>query len=172
MGFFLEDKIVRLPLQSKGMIQNKYMWQVVIPYVPFFGPGIDFTFLARSTSVPDFKREFTKVRTTAGTEFTVPHRADYASNEWPLTLYLPEFDTIYGALFAWSAFIDEFPTDSIKTTGILSLLSLNGLSVNKIFIFKGIYPLNIPAIDDLNFDSVSDLIEINTIFAFDNITYV
>lgn len=168
MASWYERQAVLFPIKSLGQFQYSFMWRIDMPYIPIVGPNLEISYQAKSTSVPDIKLESTIIKTIGGKEFTLPHKKEY-THDWNVVLLLPDIDFLVRKLFVWFTLIDYLPIEVLKTSATISLLSLNGKVVNKLYRLSGIYPKNSPSISDLSYDSVTDLITLEQQFAVDEI---
>lgn len=170
MSDFARRNMVKAPVQAIGQMQSKYLFQVFIPYIPMLGPGLELTFLVRSTSIPEIKREATVIKTVLKTEYTVPNRPEHP-HEWPMTLILPEIDNTFRQLYLWNLLLDKFSLNLIKTTAIIVLMDQRKIPTKEVTL-TGVYPKGFPSLSDLNYDSVNDFVMADFLFAYDTIDMV
>jgi hypothetical protein len=156
------------PLKAMGMIQNSFMFKVSIGYIPFLGPGIDITYLASATSIPEIKTGSTLIKNQMGQDYMVPGRKEYP-HDWSLTLYMLELDTIFRRMYQWYNLIDTVDLSLLKTTVNLQLISLNKKIITKLVILLGCYPSNYPGIAGLQYNNGTGVITGNFTFNFDEI---
>lgn len=170
MPGFIERQTLIRPVQALGQVQAKYMFQVWIPYIPAVGPAPEITLQARGTTVPEVKRDKTIIYTALGPH-TIPHKKVFA-HEWAITFMLTEIDLLFRKIWSWFELLDVMPLESLKTKAIINLMSTNVYTPTKMFILNGLYPLSVPAINDLTYDESSGLITFDTTLAFDDIQYL
>ncbi|MGA2434108.1 MAG: hypothetical protein ABSG25_02360 [Bryobacteraceae bacterium] len=166
---FAEGLAVKAPLQNIGMLQNTYIWKVLIPYIPFVGPALNLTFLVTSTTIPETKSGSTIIRPQGMVEYIIPNRKEYP-HDWTLTLYMPEIDATFKQLATWYHLIDTVDIKLLKTTATLTLLSLNGTTATKVIVLQGVYPSNYPAIDNLDYNQTTGFITGAFTFNFDSLS--
>jgi hypothetical protein len=168
MSSIFERMAIKFPIQSMGMIQNSFMWRVIFPYIPLIGPAPELTFLSQDTKIPVIKKSSTTIRTQGGLEYTVPARTDLP-HDWSLSLWMPEIDVYYTKLKLWYELQETFDIELLKTIVHVQLLSLNAKTITKIITLEGVYPTNIPGVEDLNMNSTTGLIKGDYSFSFDTI---
>lgn len=162
----LESNLILKPLKALGQIQRKGFFRVRIPYIPLLGPGEEVEFLVRSTSIPEIKRESTIIRDRSG-EKSHPNRS-MLPHDWSVTAFLMEFDTMYRKMFTWYNLLDTVPLDSMKTEAFVELYALNETTIDKVFTFSGLYPKNVPGVQNLGYDEPSGLVTLTFQFGFDS----
>ena len=165
-----ESNLILKPLKAFGQIQRQGFFTVTIPIIPFQGPAQEIEFLIRTTSIPEEKRETTLVRTLIG-DLMHPDRS-VPPHDWKVTAFLAEADTMFHRLLGWYRLLDVNPLASMKTTAYIDLISLDVPRVNRQFTLFGVFPKNIPGVEQLQYDEPSGMVKMTVNFSIDGIQYV
>ena len=163
-------------LYLKGrQIQNSSMFLVMIPIIPqlaytlipYATYGSDFMFMVRSTSIPQKKSEIKIVKTYNG-RFTVPQRTEM-EHEWSCKLLMTEDSKVFDSIVKWYN-LTQAVSDLYYSDAFIVMLDYN-YNATKAFQLKNIYPIEVPAITDLNQDSIDEMIDFEVKFSFDDVYY-
>ena len=153
------------------------MFLIMIPVLPSFADfsltfptvlaGIDFMLLARSTSVPQKTSEMRIVKTFNG-RFTVPYRTEM-THEWSVKLLMTEDAQTFNVITNWYN-ASQMKADGYTADAFIVMLDYN-YNPTKIIQMKNVYPLEVPAIHDLNQDGTEDMMDIDVKFSFDDMNF-
>jgi hypothetical protein len=159
-------------LKGLGMMQNTFMFHISIPMIPKLGIN-NLQFLIRSTSIPAYNRNKNLIR-YLNKQYTLPGGKE-ADGEWTYTSLVTEDLSDHNKIVKWFYSVDEFAVgtqvDEIKADAYVKLLGLNEDVVTHRFKVKGIYPLIIPEIGELNQENADGFIQPDYNFAYDEIDY-
>ena len=192
LGNFKLNDIKKRMLQGVvGRVANNFMFTIHIPIIPALSEfaktkgimaGIPLTYVVRSTSIPQSERETQKIRlgrisnnvdvgSNKQFEYTIPKPSNTPHN-WSVKTFLTEIGIEYTFLYEWYLSLDssEYSLNELTTNATVTLYGING-NIIRTFKLIGIYPLNIPSIESLNYDSSDEFIELQYNFAYDHIYY-
>jgi hypothetical protein len=159
-------------LKAIGMFQNTFMFHVSIPVIPMLGIN-NLQFTIRSTTIPGYNRNKNLIR-YLNRQYTLPGGRE-AEGEVSFTSLIAESFDDYNKIAKWFYNVDTYSVGTgvldIKADAYVKLLGLNETVVTHRFQLKGLYPLNIPEIGDLNQENTDGFINNDWTLAYDEIDY-
>jgi hypothetical protein len=155
-------------VKQVGVFQSTFMFWVTLPSIPGAGTN-QFTFSVRSTTIPVLNKSKNIVRFN-NDQFTLQGGKEHDA-EWSTTILGTESFLDYNNIVKWLKYCEAHASNPelYKTDAYVKLLSIDEITVTKRFKIIGIYPLSVPAIEDLNQDNTDTFINLDCNFAYDTI---
>ena len=155
-------------------LQSSNMFLVMIPLIPKLSitsspvtTGSDFMFLVRSTTIPQKTSEMRIVKTYNG-RFTVPFRTEM-THEWTVKALMSEDGKVFDTMVQWYD-LAQTVSDFYYADAYIIMMDLNYNATN-VFLMKNIYPIETPALAELNQDGTDDIMEFDVKFSYDDIWF-
>jgi hypothetical protein len=161
--------------------QRSFMFnaRITLPFInsavnslmPFFGQWLDvFTYSIITTNIPGKEREHETKRFMDET-WTAPKGDDW-DHTWDCQIRASEIEFEMDIIRYWFNYVKMVDNlDDAKGSVKVELVKLDGQTINRVFDLRGVYPLSIPEVKNLNHDDKLGNVLLDCSFAFDQIKY-
>ena len=135
-------------------LQSSNMFLVMIPLIP-------------KLSITQKTSEMRIVKTYNG-RFTVPFRTEM-THEWTVKALMSEDGKVFDTMVQWYD-LAQTVSDFYYADAYIIMMDLNYNATN-VFLMKNIYPIETPALAELNQDGTDDIMEFDVKFSYDDIWF-